>query len=111
MPRAATVKAKGRLKCATLGKRAFVRLLGPVVEIIKRNSVNYQTIEQQIQQHKRALTPAANSPRNGSPFLTHATVSTPSARAPSPFAPAPDTNMAGDPMLPSTTPLPQLSLI
>ncbi|KAG0094932.1 hypothetical protein BGZ93_006546 [Podila epicladia] len=111
MPRAATVKAKGRLKCATLGKRAFVRLLGPVVEIIKRNSVNYQTIEQQIQQHKRALTPAANSPRTGSPFLTHATVSTPSARAPSPFAPAPDTNMTGDPMLPSTTPMPQLSLI
>ncbi|KAF9182715.1 hypothetical protein BGZ51_004481 [Haplosporangium sp. Z 767] len=52
MPRAATVKAKGRLKCATLGKRAFVRLLGPVVEIIKRNSDNYQTIEQQIQQQK-----------------------------------------------------------
>jgi cAMP-dependent protein kinase regulator len=35
-----------------LGKRAFVRLLGPVVEIIKRNSDNYQTIEQQIQQQK-----------------------------------------------------------
>ncbi|KAI7831146.1 cyclic nucleotide-binding-like protein [Gamsiella multidivaricata] len=52
MPRAATVRAKGRLKCATLGKRAFVRLLGPVVEIIKRNSDNYQTIEQQIQQQQ-----------------------------------------------------------
>ncbi|KAF9109775.1 hypothetical protein BGX27_007221 [Mortierella sp. AM989] len=52
MPRAATVRAKGRLKCATLGKKAFVRLLGPVVEIIKRNSDNYQTIEQQIQQQK-----------------------------------------------------------
>ncbi|KAF8933255.1 cyclic nucleotide-binding-like protein [Dissophora ornata] len=52
MPRAATVRAKGRLKCATLGKRAFVRLLGPVVEIIKRNSGNYQTIEQQIQQRQ-----------------------------------------------------------
>ncbi|KAF9569978.1 hypothetical protein EC968_002379 [Mortierella alpina] len=50
VPRAATVKAKGRLKCATLGKRAFVRLLGPVVEIIRRNSDNYQTIEQQLQQ-------------------------------------------------------------
>ncbi|KAF9095555.1 hypothetical protein BGX29_002494 [Mortierella sp. GBA35] len=52
MPRAATVRAKGRLKCATLGKRAFVRLLGPVVDIIKRNSDNYQTIEQQIQQQQ-----------------------------------------------------------
>lgn len=39
--RKATVSAKGRLKCATLGKKAFVRLLGPVVEIIKRNSENY----------------------------------------------------------------------
>jgi hypothetical protein len=53
-PRVATVKAKGRLKCATLGKRAFVRLLGPVVDIIKRNSANYQTIEQQIQQQQAA---------------------------------------------------------
>ncbi|KAI9291389.1 camp-dependent protein kinase regulatory subunit [Neoconidiobolus thromboides FSU 785] len=40
-PRKATVSARGRLKCATLGKKAFVRLLGPVVEIIKRNSENY----------------------------------------------------------------------
>ncbi|KAG0331648.1 hypothetical protein BG004_001558 [Podila humilis] len=54
MPRMATVRAKGKLKCATLGKRAFVRLLGPVVEIIKRNSANYQTIEQQIQQQQGA---------------------------------------------------------
>ncbi|KAG0233412.1 hypothetical protein BGW42_007497 [Actinomortierella wolfii] len=54
MPRAATVRAKGRLKCATLGKRAFVRLLGPVVEIIKRNSSNYATIEQMIQQQQQA---------------------------------------------------------
>ena len=29
-----------------------MRLLGPVVEIIKRNSDNYQTIEQQIQQQE-----------------------------------------------------------
>ncbi|TPX43899.1 hypothetical protein SeLEV6574_g04814 [Synchytrium endobioticum] len=40
--RAATIKAKGRLKCATLGKKAFVRLLGPVVDILKRNADNYQ---------------------------------------------------------------------
>ncbi|KAF9394414.1 hypothetical protein BGZ94_006678, partial [Podila epigama] len=73
--------AKGRLKCATLGKRAFVRLLGPVVEIIKRNSVNYQTIEQQIQQHKRELTPTSTTPATvGAAGLV---------RAPSPFAPAP----------------------
>ncbi|KAG0352498.1 cyclic nucleotide-binding-like protein [Gamsiella multidivaricata] len=79
MPRAATVKAQGRLKCATLGKRAFVRLLGPVVEIIKRNSVNYQTIEQQIQQHQQQLVPvssaaasASASPASTSPVLTPA---------------------------------------
>ncbi|KAG0209833.1 hypothetical protein BGX28_009939 [Mortierella sp. GBA30] len=69
VPRAATVKAKGRLKCATLGKRAFVRLLGPVVEIIKRNSDNYQTIEQQVQQqqllqqqHEQASTETSTDP-------------------------------------------------
>jgi hypothetical protein len=40
-PRKATIKANGRLKVATLGKKAFVRLLGPVVDIIKRNANNY----------------------------------------------------------------------
>ncbi|ORZ19143.1 cyclic nucleotide-binding-like protein [Lobosporangium transversale] len=79
MPRAATVKAQGRLKCATLGKRAFVRLLGPVVEIIKRNSDNYQTIEQQIQLHQQQLVPvspaavsACASPASASPALAPA---------------------------------------
>jgi len=73
MPRAATVKAQGRLKCATLGKRAFVRLLGPVVEIIKRNSINYQTIEQLIQSHQQQLVPSASaSPASASPALASA---------------------------------------
>ncbi|KAF8920465.1 cyclic nucleotide-binding-like protein [Dissophora ornata] len=90
MPRAATVKAQGRLKCATLGKRAFVRLLGPVVEIIKRNSVNYQTIEQQIQLHAQQLVPvssasasAAASPASASPALV--SVSTPLLSVASPL--------------------------
>jgi CRP-like cAMP-binding protein len=49
-PRAATVVAKGRLKCATLGKKAFTRLLGSVHEILKRNSENYHAIiSQQLQ--------------------------------------------------------------
>lgn len=43
-PRAVNIRAKGRLKVATLGKKAFVRLLGPVVDILKRNSDNYETI-------------------------------------------------------------------
>lgn len=43
-PRAATVIAHGRLKCATLGKKAFTRLLGPVLDILKRNSENYHAI-------------------------------------------------------------------
>ena len=43
-PRKCTITAKGRLKLATLGKKAFGRLLGPVVDIIKRNSVNYTKI-------------------------------------------------------------------
>ncbi|KAI9321490.1 camp-dependent protein kinase regulatory subunit [Dichotomocladium elegans] len=48
-PRAATVIARGRLKCATLGKKAFTRLLGPVLEILKRNSENYHAIISQQQ--------------------------------------------------------------
>ncbi|OBZ86806.1 cAMP-dependent protein kinase regulatory subunit [Choanephora cucurbitarum] len=48
-PRAATVVAKGRLKCATLGKKAFTRLLGSVHEILKRNSENYHAIISQQQ--------------------------------------------------------------
>ncbi|KAI9490391.1 cyclic nucleotide-binding-like protein [Zychaea mexicana] len=43
-PRAATVVAHGRLKCVTLGKKAFTRLLGPVMDILKRNSENYHAI-------------------------------------------------------------------
>lgn len=51
-PRAATVVAVGRLKCATLGKKAFTRLLGPVREILKRNSENYHAIIGQQQQQQ-----------------------------------------------------------
>ncbi|KAJ3108560.1 hypothetical protein HDU97_000842 [Phlyctochytrium planicorne] len=47
-PRRATVKAVGRLKCCTLGKKPFVRLLGPVVDIIKRNASNYSTFSEKI---------------------------------------------------------------
>lgn len=43
-PRAATVVARGRLRCATLGKRGFKRLLGPIMDILKRNSENYARI-------------------------------------------------------------------
>ncbi|KAG0740480.1 hypothetical protein G6F62_011761 [Rhizopus arrhizus] len=49
-PRAATVIAKGRLKCATLNKKAFTRLLGSVHEILKRNSENYYAVINQQQQ-------------------------------------------------------------
>ncbi|KAI9485990.1 MAG: camp-dependent protein kinase regulatory subunit [Benjaminiella poitrasii] len=48
-PRAATVIAQGRLKCATLGKKAFTRLLGPVLDILKRNSENYHAVINQQQ--------------------------------------------------------------
>jgi len=43
-PRKATVTAKGgKLKVAYLNKKGFVRLLGPVVDIIKRNANTYET--------------------------------------------------------------------
>lgn len=43
-PRAATITAKGKLKCATLGKKAFDRLLGPALNIIKRNAGAYKAL-------------------------------------------------------------------
>lgn len=45
-PRAATVIAEGRLRCATLGKKGFNRLLGPVLDILKRSSINYVKVMQ-----------------------------------------------------------------
>ncbi|KAJ3266477.1 hypothetical protein HDU77_000577 [Chytriomyces hyalinus] len=47
-PRQATIRAIGRLKLATMGKKAFVRLLGPVVDIIKRNANDYAQIKSHI---------------------------------------------------------------
>jgi cAMP-dependent protein kinase regulator len=49
-PRAATIVADERLKLATLNKKAFSRLLGPVVAIIKRNAGNYQKMASHLEQ-------------------------------------------------------------
>lgn len=43
-PRRATVTANGKLKCATLDKGAFTRLLGPVLPILERNVSLYEQI-------------------------------------------------------------------
>lgn len=43
-PRAATVTAKGKLRCATLNNGGFTRLLGPCLDILKRNLGNYASI-------------------------------------------------------------------
>lgn len=43
-PRAATVVADGILKCVTLNKGAFNRLLGPVIDVLQCNSKNYQDL-------------------------------------------------------------------
>eukprot|EP00158_Paraphelidium_tribonemae_P001190 Partr_v1_DN24090_c0_g1_i1_m34665 putative protein kinase, cAMP-dependent, regulatory, type len=43
-PRAATIIANGKLKCASLNKKAFDRLLGPALDIIKRNTANYAAL-------------------------------------------------------------------
>ena len=53
-PRAATVVAHGRLKCVTLGKNAFTRLLGPVMDILKRNSENYHAILKEVNNDKQS---------------------------------------------------------
>ncbi|KAI9597900.1 cyclic nucleotide-binding-like protein [Syncephalis fuscata] len=47
-PRAATVTAKGQVRVAALAKDAFVRLLGPAVEVMERHTVDYEQIDQQI---------------------------------------------------------------
>lgn len=60
-PRTATVVAHGPLKCATLGKKAFNRLLGPVLDILKRNSQNYHEVISSL--------PSASIPRNIPPFI------------------------------------------
>ena len=43
-PRAATIIAKGKLKCVSLNKQAFDRLLGPALEILQRNMQNYAAL-------------------------------------------------------------------
>lgn len=40
-PRAATVTANGKAKCVRLGRKAFVRLLGPVSDLLSRNMDAY----------------------------------------------------------------------
>jgi len=40
-PRAATVTAIGDIECVALDTKAFIRLLGPVTEILKRNADTY----------------------------------------------------------------------
>ena len=45
-PRQATVIAVGELKCAVLNRGAFDRLLGPCIDIIRRNARNYSVMKQ-----------------------------------------------------------------
>ncbi|EPZ32488.1 camp-dependent protein kinase regulatory subunit [Rozella allomycis CSF55] len=44
-PRAATVIAKGNVKCVSLDAQAFTRLLGPIMDILKRNLDQYHKYE------------------------------------------------------------------
>jgi cAMP-dependent protein kinase regulator len=43
-PRAATVVAKGHLKCVKLDRGRFERLLGPCADILKRNLEHYNSL-------------------------------------------------------------------
>ena len=43
-PRLATITAKGPVKCITLNEGAFTRLLGPCLDILKRNTAAYERI-------------------------------------------------------------------
>ncbi|CAF1359473.1 unnamed protein product [Adineta ricciae] len=42
-PRAATVKAKGPLKCVKMDRHRFERVLGPISDILKRNVAQYNS--------------------------------------------------------------------
>lgn len=42
-PRAATVKAKGPLKCVKMDRYRFERVLGPISDILKRNVAQYNS--------------------------------------------------------------------
>lgn len=47
-PRAATITAKGDVVCSCLSPQAFIRLLGPVKELLKRHAhlyAKYQYLE------------------------------------------------------------------
>ncbi|KAJ2484305.1 hypothetical protein IWW47_005690, partial [Coemansia sp. RSA 2052] len=44
-PRQATLVSSGRTKCARMSKDAFDRLLGPVINIIRREAGNYMHIQ------------------------------------------------------------------
>jgi len=48
VPRAANVIAVGPCDCARLDRDSFVRLLGPVEDILKRNKANYEAVERRI---------------------------------------------------------------
>lgn len=45
-PRAATVQAKGNLKCVKLDRARFERVLGPCQDILKRNIAQYNSFVQ-----------------------------------------------------------------
>lgn len=45
-PRAATVRAKGNLKCVKLDRARFERVLGPCQDILKRNIAQYNSFVQ-----------------------------------------------------------------
>lgn len=42
-PRAATVKARGSLRCVKLDRARFERVMGPCVDILKRNINQYNS--------------------------------------------------------------------
>jgi cAMP-dependent protein kinase regulator len=43
-PRAANILAKSKLKCVSMDRQSFKRMLGPLEEILRRNAVKYENI-------------------------------------------------------------------
>lgn len=61
-PRAASVTAVVASKCLVMDRAAFIRLLGPIAELLARNEPTYR---QFMQSHPRAAAAAAAAPGGG----------------------------------------------
>ena len=59
-PRKATVVARGSVRLAALRRDAFVRLLGPIMDIFRRNAAEYNMQQQNTTQNTSVYNPTVH---------------------------------------------------